>query len=222
MNQNKFIETLATDLKPVRPLRPPWMRALFWFVLATGLTALVLYGVQEYRPGFLEQLNRHGRFQLEIASGLVWTLLTFYLVFASSIPGNQIHKAIKAACLFSFLVFAGSVLSGFWIAAPEPSRLGARLACELEVVVYGGLTMGGLFYLMRNGILVPYSWSPAWIGGAGGMISALLMQLACMYDPWHGLAFHFAPAVILGVAGWLLSEKIKTWLERKPQGLGSS
>ena len=222
MDQNKFIETLASDLKPVRPLRPPWMRALFWFALATGLTALVLYGVQEYRPGFLEQLNGHGRFQLEIAAGLVWTLLTFYLVFASSIPGIQIHPAVKAACLLSFLVFAGSLVSGFWIAAPESSRLGARAACELEVFVYGGLTMGGLFYLIRNGILVPYSWSPAWIGSAGGMISALLMQLACMYDPWHGLAFHFGPAVILGVAGWLLSEKIKTRLERKPQRLSSS
>lgn len=215
MDPNKFIDNLVSDLKPTKPLRPPWIRSLVWFFLVATITAGIMYGVQEYRPGFQDQLREYGRLQVEIGSGIIWTLLTFYIIFASSIPGTKIHGGLKIACLASFFIFTGSLISGFWIAAPESSKLGARAACEMEVFMYGGLTMGGLLYLVRNGILAPYSGNHLLIGCSGGMVSAVIMQLACMYDPWHGLIFHFGPALLLGVAGWLLSDRIKSFMDQK-------
>jgi hypothetical protein len=53
------------------------------------------------------------------------------------------------------------------------------------------------------------------LGFSAGLISALIMQLACMYDPLHGLLFHFIPALLLGALGWLLSDRIKTYMDRK-------
>lgn len=215
IDPNKFIDHLVADLKPTPPLRPAWIRAVIWFSFLTGVTALSILWVQEYRPGFWNQLNQHWRFKAEIISGIVLTLSTFYIVFASSIPGEKGNRAVSLTCIVSFFIFAGSLGIGFGMASPESSKLGARPFCELEVLIYGGLSMGSLFYLIRNGIIVSYSSKNLLLGFSAGLISALIMQLACMYDPWHGLLFHFIPALLLGALGWLLSDRIKSYMDRK-------
>lgn len=219
IDPDKFIDHLVSDLKPTPPLRPPWIRALLWFIFLAVVTALAIYWVQEYRPGFWNQMNQHWRFKAEMVSGTLLTLSTFYIVFASSIPGWKVNRGMTLTCLVSFFVFVGSVLTGFWMAAPESSRLGARPFCEMEVLIYGGLSMGGLFYLIRNGIIVSYSSQNLLLGFSAGMISALIMQLACMYDPLHGLLFHFIPALLLGVLGWVLSDRIKGYMDQKSKRL---
>ena len=35
---------------------------------------------------------------------------------------------------------------------------------------------------------------------AAGLLPALMMQFACMYDAQHGLAFHIFPALLAGSA----------------------
>lgn len=212
---NKFIDQLVADLKPTPPLRSPGFRTVISFSFLAVVTALTILWVQEYRSGFWTQLNEHWRFKAEIISGIALTLSTFYIVFASSIPGKKINYKVKLTCLVSFFIFSGSLITGFWMASPESSRLGARPFCEMEVLIYGGLSMGGLFYLIRNGIIVPYSSKNLLLGFSAGLISALIMQLACMYDPWHGLLFHFIPALLLGALGWLLSDRIKLVMDRK-------
>ena len=212
---NKFIDHLVADLEPTPPLRSPGFRTVITFSFLAVVTALTILWVQEYRPGFWAQLNEHWRFSAEIISGVVLTLSTFYIVFASSIPGEKGNRGVKLTCLASFFVFAGSLGIGFGMASPESSKLGARPFCELEVLIYGGQSMGGLFYLIRNGIIVSYSSKNVMLGFSAGLISALIMQLACMYDPWHGLLFHFIPALLLGALGWLLSDRIKSFMDRK-------
>lgn len=212
---DKFIDHLVADLKPTPPLRSAGFRTVISFSFLAVVTALTILWVQEYRPGFWAQLNEHWRFKAEIISGIVLTLSTFYIIFASSIPGEKVNRGMKLTCLASFIIFTGSLGIGFAMVAPESSRLGARPFCELEVLIYGGLSMGGLFYLIRNGIIVSYSSKNVLLGFSAGMISALIMQLACMYDPLHGLLFHFIPALLLGALGWLLSDRIKLFMERK-------
>ncbi len=215
IDPNKFIDHLVADLKPTPPLRSPEFRAAIFFSFLAVVTALTILWVHEYRPGFWTQLNEHWRLQVEIVSGIVLTLSTFYIVFASSIPGETVNRGVQLTCLASFFVFAGSLGIGFGTASPEASMLGARPFCELEVLIYGGLSMAGLFYLIRNGIIVSYSSKNLLLGFSAGLISALIMQLACMYDPLHGLLFHFIPALLLGALGWLLSDRIKLFMVRK-------
>ena len=215
IDPNKFIDQLVSDLKPTPPLRPPWIRTVLWFSFFSVVTALAILWVQEYRTGFWVQLNQHWRFKVEIISGALLTLSTFYIVFASSIPGEKVNRGITLTCLVSFFIFAGSLITAFLMVSPEASALGARPFCELEVLIYGGLSMGGLFYLIRNGIIVSYSSKNLLLGFSAGLISALIMQLACMYDPWHGLLFHFVPALLLGALGWFLSDQIKSYMDKK-------
>lgn len=215
IDPDKFMDQLVSDLKPTPPLRPPWIRTIQWFSFLSVVTALAILWVHEYRPGFWGQLDQHWRFTAEITSGALLTLSTFYIVFASCIPGEKVNRGVTLACLVSFFIFAGLLITGFWMPSPEASAMGARPFCELEVLIYGGLSMGGLFYLIRNGIIVSYSLKNLLLGFSAGMISALLMQLACMYDPWHGLLFHFVPALLLGALGWFLSDKIKSYMDKK-------
>jgi len=50
---------------------------------------------------------------------------------------------------------------------------------------------------------------------SAGLISALTMQLACMYDPWHALLFHYGPALVLAFLGGYAIHFMKRRLSQK-------
>jgi hypothetical protein len=38
--------------------------------------------------------------------------------------------------------------------------------------------------------------------------SAAMMQMACMYHPWHTLGFHIAPVVLIAIVGVLVAKRL--------------
>ena len=46
------------------------------------------------------------------------------------------------------------------------------------------------------------------MGAAAGAVPALAMQLGCMYEPWHGLSLHLAPALVTAALGALVGWRI--------------
>jgi hypothetical protein len=179
------------------------------------LTALITHWVYEYRPGFWGQLSQYWRLDVELAAGMALSLLAFYILFASNIPGKKIDPGIYLTAFISLFIFTGAVVASFLITSPEASSIGARLFCEVEVLIYGGLSLGGFLFLTRRGLLVSDWPINLLLGISAGLIPALIMQLACMYDPRHALIYHFGPVVLLGLVGWGLSSKMRTYMDQK-------
>jgi uncharacterized membrane protein YdbT with pleckstrin-like domain len=98
----------------------------------------------------------------------------------------------------------------FWLAqyviglvspALEPSMLGKRSYCLYETIIYAiPPILIGLFFIRR---LYPLSLvrTAMSLSLAAGMLPALYMQLACMYEPSHILAFHILPGMAMVLIG---------------------
>jgi len=214
-DKNKFIGNLVADLKPVRPLPSPGVRTGLWYALVVTATVMITYGVQEFRPNFWEQLTRFPRLDFELVTGAAWVLVLFYSIFVSNIPGEKISPAVKTLNIVLSSLFAGSVITGFFMESPEASRLGSRSLCDVEVLIYGGGALAGFLFLLQRGIIVSDRWDRWRVGWAAGLVSALTMQLACMYDPLHGLLFHFGPAFILALLGGYAIQFMKKHTDKK-------
>lgn len=191
-----LISNLSKGLAPVSP--PPNINrlAITWFLLSAIYVVAVTHLFGPIRPGAFSQLATEPRFLLETLLGVAAILWTSLLAFRSAVPGTLTKQ---------FAVF-GMILMTFWLAqyvigfvspALEPSRLGKRNYCYFETLFYAlPVILTGLFFVRRLYSLRPVRTAMS-VGLVAGMLPALYMQLACMYEPLHILAFHILPGLLM-------------------------
>lgn len=193
---NKLIAKISRDLAPVSPAPDVNRMAAVWFTLSAAYVVVVIHLFGPIRPGAFSQLATEPRFLLESLLGVAAILWTSLLTFRAAIP----------AALTKQFATIGLVLMAFWLAqyviglvnpALESSMSGKRKYCVYETMIYAvPPILVGLFLIRR---LYPLRWvrTAMSLGLAAGMLPALYMQLACMYEPSHILAFHILPGLLM-------------------------
>lgn len=191
-----LISELSTDLAPVSPPGNINLLALAWFVLSAIFVVAVTRLLGPMRPGVLSQLATEPRFLLETVLGVMAILWVSLLAFRSSVPAGLSKRFAVAGFVLMALWLAQYVI-GFVSPALEPSRLGKRDYCYVETLVYAlPVIVSGLFLVRRLYPLRPMRTALS-VGLVAGMLPALVMQLACMYEPAHILVFHVFPGLLM-------------------------
>jgi hypothetical protein len=210
--RDELIQELSGDLRPAPRLRNPLQLTLIWWVGAWLFVVLATLAMEPMRPGFASQLLASPRFAGETLFGILAGVFAIRVAFSSGIPGTGSAQRRIALALGLLALWASVYLYGLVDPALEPSMLGKRRLCFVEVWLYGlPILLAALLLLRRLASLNRLSTGLV-TGAAAGAIPALLMQLACMYIPSHILTHHIAPAAVLallgGVAGCLLLRRI--------------
>lgn len=205
-----LIEDLSNGLEPAASLGPPWAEALWWGVGSWLFVVAAALATGPMRPGFWTQLAASPQFLCEILLGLGAGALGLAAAVSLGVPRPASLWRRTGWAWLALLLWGGVYLAAFAIgsAALEPSMLGKRAGCYLQVLVFGlPPTLAGLAILRR--------WSPlqrvatgALVGAAAGAMPGLLMQLACMYEPWHILSHHIAPVAGLAALGAVLGSVV--------------
>jgi hypothetical protein len=87
------------------------------------------------------------------------------------------------------------MIAGFWFPALDTGMSGKRPHCNLETILYAlPPLLLGLWQVRRLYPLRPVQTALA-VGLAAGLFGAWYMQLACMYEPAHGLVLHLLPGL---------------------------
>lgn len=202
-----LIRQLADELRPAPRLRAPRDLALLWGAGAWLFVVVATIAVQPLRPGFLDQILASPRFAGETLFGLLAGALAIRVAFAVGAPGRSQRRWIVLA-LGGLALWAGAYVYGLTSPALEPSMLGKRPVCFLEVLLYGLPTLAAGLLLLRR--LAPLErWSAGLVmGTAAGAMPGLLMQLACMYVPSHILSHHLGPVLGLALLGALVGRLV--------------
>ena len=199
--QHILISNLSRDLAPVAP--PPNINrlAIAWFLLSAIFVVAITHLFGPIRPGAFSQLGTEPRFLLETMLGVAAILWTSLLAFRSAVPA-ALSKQFAATGMVLMALWLAQYVIGFVSPALEPSMLGKRDHCFSETLVYSlPVILTGLFLIRRLYPLRPLRTAMS-IGLAAGMLPALYMQLACMYEPSHILGYHILPGLLMvGAAG---------------------
>ncbi len=195
-----LISDLSRDLVPVSPSPNINMLALAWFLLSAIYVVAVTHLIGPIRPGAYSQLGTEPRFLLEMLLGVAAILWISLLAFRSAVPAALSRPfAITGLILMTF--WLAQYVTGFISPALEPSTLGKRNYCYIETLVYAlPVIVAGLFLIRRLYPLSPIRTAMS-VGLVAGMLPALYMQLACMYEPAHILTFHILPGLLMVGAG---------------------
>jgi hypothetical protein len=197
---NDLINDLSRDLAPVTPgirvktLATAWFSCSALFVVA----ATFLFG--PVRPGVLAQLVSEPRFLLESLLGLMAILWVSLMAFRSAIPAN-LPRWFSILGLALIVLWLAQYVIGFASPALEPSSFGKRGHCFSETLVYSVPPIFVGLYLIRRLYPVRPVRTAMSLSLAAGMLPALYMQLACMYEPSHILSFHILPGLLMVFAG---------------------
>lgn len=212
MKTDDLIGRLAADLRPVKPLAPPLLRAAAWIGLAVLIVAacVVAFGP---RHDLMERLTR----PYEVAQ-LVFALATGVLAaiaaFELSLPDRSRRWALLP--LPAAAAWVGSLglgcLADLAREGPQALVLGTSWPCLRFIVLMGvPLSLAVVWMLRHAGPIRPVP--VAVLGGlAGAAISSVGLSLvhhldaAAMVLAWHG------GSALLVVLGFLLFGRI--WADR--------
>jgi hypothetical protein len=205
METERLIESLTQELRPVRPLRSPWLRASGWLLL---IAALAAWPVLRFADIATFQLrNSDPRVAIETTATLLTGLTAVVAAFHLSIPGRAARWGwLPLVPLAVWLASSGvgCLRNGF--GSLGRSRLfGYDIDCFMFVVMVSvPLSLLLLTFLRRARPLSPRSVAVAGGLGVAG-IAAFLLQFFHPFDVTViDLALHFAGvAVVLGTAATL-------------------
>lgn len=195
----KLIEELAADIRPVKPVR---FSALFvaWLALSLVASALTLtfLGVRADLWEQLQSFSFWSQFLLFLAGAIVCVLMTFRL----AVPGLE-GSAKKRWFVFSLLV----LYTGFHLVSLtnfDFSQMSHHLthgyACTTSVIVGALLPFAVINILLfkllplRSFLVAMYaSFAAFWMG-------SFVSNLHCMNDNgFHLLLWHFLPVLVIGL-----------------------
>jgi len=213
--QHILISNLSRDLAPVSSPSNINRLAIAWFLLSAIFVVAMTHLFGPIRPGAFSQLGTEPRFLLETMLGVAAILWTSLLAFRSAVPA-ALSKQFAATGMVLMALWLAQYVIGFVSPALEPSMLGKRDHCFSETLVYSlPVILTGLFLIRRLYPLRPLRTAMS-IGLAAGMLPALYMQLACMYEPSHILGYHILPGLLMvGAAAGIAA----IW---RPRHLGSN
>ena len=197
MKNEQLIEHLTKSYSgPVKPLALPEKRFLVWASVAFLLVIVQFLGTGDFRSGWGEQLLAYPRLGLEVLLGFAIWIAAALLAFRASVPDlNNERPASRLLVPLLGLVFLCLLAISLFAPAMPPTMAGKRHNCYLETILFGVVPAGILFRQVRRGFVLNPVLTSILVGTAAFLPSAVLMHVACMYEPVHVLKLHILPAV---------------------------
>ncbi|MFK8050770.1 MAG: NrsF family protein [Halioglobus sp.] len=205
-----FIDALSSDLAPTGPPRNISRVALVWLVLSAAYVLVVGYLLGPIRPDALTQFLNEPRFALESLLGALAIAMAALCAFRAAIPGAHSKRLLV---ITSVLMILWIVHYAVGIISPTlaPSMLGKREHCSWETWFYATPPALAAMILVRGLYPLQPARTAAGIGLAAGMIPALYMQFACMYEAKHILEFHILPGIVVAALCFAVVACWTTW-----------
>ena len=202
-NRIDLIKELSTNVPPVRPKNGVLLPALLWFFISWIYVIVLGLYLGPLRNGALESLMTSPQFAFESSIGFFSGALFCLIAFQESVPGLR-HKWLIYLSYLSAILWISCYVVDLSFPALEPSRVGKRAHCVLEAYLYSipPLIIGYLLIYRR--FPLDSIRAGLFLGISAGMLPALFMQLACMYDPRHILTHHLGPALVVIIGGAIL------------------
>ncbi len=207
---------IGHDLEPVRPLPPPWVRALVVLAWAVaGLLVILAVGGVRADAGELGMLVAWGAAMVEILAGFA----LIALALREAVPGAALPRRTLIGALLAAALVAGAVALLTWMrAAPAASacRFDAGMSCLAMEFALGVPALAMTVLLAVRALPVRPRWAGV-LGGVGsGLLADGLQHLLCpVSDLAHVLVWHVGAIVGLGCAGWVAGWGVERWRARR-------
>jgi hypothetical protein len=196
-------EAVARDLRPVRPLAPPVVRALWLTPLALVLlvTSVVAFGLRRDAPAL--------GFALTWGASSLQMLLGLGLIAAAlreAVPGTSLTRRALGTAFVTAVIAVVTITWSTWTSSP--TRIAPWAVVSVWRICFGATILTALPALALSGWLVARAFPlrPRFAGALYGLGAGLLAdagwRLFCHFsDPTHVFGAHTAAIAVTCVLG---------------------
>ena len=217
MKTSDLIATLARNLKPVRRLRPPVVRAAGWLILAALVLALLTIS-QGIRPD-LDQRLHDPAFAVSIAASLLTAVLAAIAAFQLSLPDRSRRwLLLPLPALVVWLSTVGYQCLAQWISiGPQGLTLGEAARCFATLVLSGLPLSLALLVMLRYAAPLRPSAVALTASLAVAGITATALSLFHVLDATALiLMWNLGTALLFVGLGGLFGRRIFQWVAPMP------
>ena len=206
---NELIRSLASEVEPVRPLSPPWLRTAAWLAAALPYIGVFVLTMSPRHDLPLRMIDP--RFVGEQLAALAIGVVAAVAAFATVIPGY--HRKWLVLLFVPFAAWLGSLGQGCiqdWIRlGPQGIRLGADWSCFPGIVAASTVPTVAMAAMLRRGAPLMPNVTMALGGLAAAGLGDFAMRFVHAQDAgvtvlvWH-MGAVFALSATAGWAGRFL------------------
>ena len=206
-SRDELIDRLVQEL-PATTRRPAvgGMAAL-WLLVSLCYVVAVTALVGPLRPGALQQVAESPHYLLEMLLGAAAITGLGIALFFAAVPGALGRWGLSAVLVLPLLWLATLAL-GLEYPALHSGMAGKRDHCYLEAMLYALPPLALALYGQRRLYPLHPAMCALFAGLAAGLLPAWYMQLACMHDASHALAFHVLPGLLMVPLALLFARRI--------------
>lgn len=202
LTTERLIGKLSADLKPVRRLRPPPLRAALWLAIVFALIALAVWLFADWRA-FLARMAVPRR-ALECAATALTGITAVLAAFVCSVPGRPRWWAVLPAPPFALWLAAGGLgcLHNGWSLHGPRGFMGDSPHCFVFIIAVSVPLAIALFWVLRRARpIAPLRVAAlATLGVAG--LAAFVLEFFHPFDVTViDLALHLAAVALVMLAG---------------------
>jgi hypothetical protein len=205
LRRTRLRERIATDLHAVRPLRPPWARALVLAPLALLLLAMLPLVVFPVRTDRLPVVVSWGASVLQVGLGLVLAALACRQV----VPGRWASTRTAVAWLTLGVAGVCAVMAVTWnlspVRLPDSVWETATLGCLKQSFLDGLPLLAVALVLVGRGLPARPAGVGALAGLSAGIFADAAWRMVCVVNgPSHILLGHLGAVLLLSLTGSVL------------------
>ena len=212
MDTDEFIKRLVADLRPVRPLRPPWARAVVWMGIALPYVAAVVWN--KLMMVDAAQVGADARFMVEQAATLATALTAAIAAFHSAIPGfDRRILLLPLAPLGLWLASVGHGCLQDWLrVGADGLTIRPDWDCLPMAAVIGIVPAVAIIAMLRRGAPLHPRVTLALAALAVASVANFGLQFAHVRDASiMVLTWHLGAAAVLSALGGWLGERVLGW-----------
>lgn len=209
METADLIRSLADNLKPVKRLRSPFIRATAWVLMALGLM-LLLTAIHGLRPQFSERL-RDVMFVTGMLSSFTTGILAAGATFLISLPDrSRLWMLLPVPSLVVWMSTIGYQCFAGWVELPPGAvTVEAASSCLLTLLVTSAPLSLMMIAMLRYAALL----RPVGVTLLGSLaVSGVTCSALAMFHPLDAtimvLGWNLGTAVLIAGIASLLSRRI--------------
>jgi hypothetical protein len=194
----KIADSLAHNLRPVRPLAPARYFVGAFVGIFVFIVALSVYRLGAFAIAVMTPLQT-GAILGTLAIG---TSLPVYSLVNQMVPGSR-HRIPPARLAVGIIILVAIVMAVLFQIRQEENFWGNAWVCIRAGTFVGALAAVPFWLLLRRGAIL----SPRMTGAAAGLLAGLagtsMLEIHCPnMDAWHILLSHLGVSMLWAFAGF--------------------
>ena len=207
-----LIDALVECATPVRRLRPPFVRAALWLLLAALVLVLIVTG-HGLRPDIAERL-RQPVFVLSMIAALMTGVLAAIASFQISLPDrSRWWLLLPAPALTVWLSTIGYGCLSDWVSVgPNENRIGETVRCFVTLLLTSVPLSIAMLVMLRYAAFLRPTESSAMSGLAVAAITAVSLSLVHDLDASLTiLVWNLGVAALIAGLACLFGRRMFAW-----------